>query len=235
VLCLGGNIVLTEREQAYHEMMVHPAMLMHEKPLQICCIGGGDGTCLKEVLKHRTVEKIVIVEIDQLVQETIKNYFPRYAAGFDDRRTELVIDDGYHFLKSNDRMFDIILVDSFDPGGPVQSLETDDFHRIVSTRLNKGGIAVFQTDSPIIRSNFLRTTIQSVSPFFSELRPYVCSIQSFPDGICSFLACANEKGLLHRFDETRYAPIAQQCEYYNNEVHTGAFMLPQYLKNALNG
>ena len=111
VLCLGGNIVLTEREQTYHEMMVHPAMLMHTSPRRICCIGGGDGTCLKEILKHPAVEKIVLVEIDQLVQETIKNYFPLYAAGFSDPRVELVIDDGYHFLKNNKSMFDIILVD----------------------------------------------------------------------------------------------------------------------------
>ena len=42
VLCLGGTIVLTERDCGiYHEMMVHPAMLMHTAPKKVCVIGGG--------------------------------------------------------------------------------------------------------------------------------------------------------------------------------------------------
>ncbi|MBN1578487.1 MAG: polyamine aminopropyltransferase [Chitinispirillaceae bacterium] len=234
VLCLGGNIVLTEFEDTYHEMMVHPAMLMHHEPRQVCCIGGGDGSCLKEVLKHPSVEKIVVVEIDQLVPETIRNYFPSFAAGFNDPRTELVIDDGYNFLKSAERTYDSILVDSYDPGGPVQSLETADFHRIVSERLDDKGIAVFQTDSPLIRSKFIQTTIQSLSPFFSRIRPYICSIRSFPDGICSFLACARQNNVLDRFDQQRYNNLALLCNYYNSDIHTGAFLLPQYIKNIIN-
>ena len=230
ILCLGGNIVMTELEDTYHEMMVHPALLMHNQPRTVCCIGGGDGGCLKEILKHTSVEKVVIIEIDQLVQETIHTYFPAYAEGFNDPRTELIIDDGYNFLKSNERMFDIILVDSFDPGGPVQSLETADFHQIVSERLKPDGIAVFQTDSPTIRSQYIRSTIESVSPFFAEYRPYICSIRSFPDGICSFLACAHQKDTLDHFDIGRYNTISSSCSYYNDDMHRGAFMLPQYLK-----
>ena len=130
-------------------------------------------------------------------------------------------------------MFDIILVDSFDPGGPVQSLETADFHQVVSERLNPDGIAVFQTDSPYIRSQFIRATIQSVSPFFSMYTPYICSIRSFPDGICSFLACAHKKEILDQFDETRYNSLSLECTYYNDAIHTGAFMLPQSLKRIM--
>ena len=229
VLCLGGNVVMTENEDAYHEMMVHPALLMHKNPKTVCCIGGGDGGCLKELLKHPSIEKIVVIEIDQLVPETIKNYFPSFAEGFDDPRTEMVIDDGYNFLNSNEQIFDVILVDSFDPGGPVQSLETTDFHQIVSQRLSQDGIAVFQTDSPTIRSNYLRTTIQSVSPFFSGYNPYICHIRSFPDGICSFLACAHKKETLDQFDSERYNTLMSQCNYYNDAIHRGAFMLPQYI------
>ncbi|MBN1306896.1 MAG: polyamine aminopropyltransferase [Chitinispirillaceae bacterium] len=234
VLCLGGNIVMAELDDTYHEMMVHPAMFIHHAPRQVCCIGGGDGSCLKEILKHPAVEKITVVEIDQLVQETIRSYFPSFAEGFDDPRTELVIDDGYHFLKFNENTYDVILVDSYDPGGPVQSLETSDFHHMVSERLRKEGIAVFQTDSPRIRNYFIQATIRSVSPFFRRIRPYMCSIRSFPDGICSFLACAQQQEVLDHFDQQRYNNFASQCSYYNSDIHIGAFLLPQYLKNIIN-
>jgi len=232
VLCLGGNIVLTETEDTYNEMMVHPAMFMHDMPKTVCCIGGGDGGCLKQLLKHPSVEKIVLVEIDQLVYDTIGNYFPSLAEGFSDKRVELVFDDGYNYLKDSDQRFDVIFVDSYDPGGPVQSLETADFHKVVSEHLNEKGIAVFQTDSPTIRGNYIRSTIASVSPFFPRYKVYLSSIRSFPDGICSFLVCSQDQNVLEQFDEKRYNVFSDNglgC-YYNSDVHRGAFMLPQAIK-----
>ena len=82
VLCLGGSVVITELDSdSYHEMIVHPAMIMHKKPERICIIGGGDGGCLKEVIKHDDVKTIVVVEIDSMVKETIDRFFPALAKG----------------------------------------------------------------------------------------------------------------------------------------------------------
>jgi spermidine synthase len=234
VLCLGGSIVLTQADgDTYHEMMVHVPMLMHRAPKRICIIGGGDGGCLRQVLMHEAVESVVVVEIDKDVKETVERFFPELAKGFLDKKTQIIYDDGYHYLKKNDNLFDVILVDSYDPNGPVQSLETADFHNIVSKRLSPDGLAVFQTDSPIIRGEFLRRTVLSVSPFFAGFKPYICSISSFPEGICSFLACAKTKDILDTFDTDRYNSIAEQCSYYNQDVHVGAFLLPQYIKQLL--
>jgi spermidine synthase len=234
VLCLGGTIVLTERDSDnYHEMMVNPAMIMHKNPKNICIIGGGDGGCLNQVLKFNSVESVVIVEIDKMVKETVETYFPDLAKGFSDPRLTVIIDDGYNYLKTTDVQFDVILVDSYDPGGPVQSLETADFHHYVASRLKGDGIAVFQTDSPTVRADFLRQTLMLVSPLFAEHKPYITSLPSFPEGICSYLACAREKGGLDRFDEARCTAIEESCSYYNKDIHTGAFLLPQHIKKKI--
>jgi len=231
VLCLGGSVVLTERDgDVYHEMIVHPAMLSHTKPREICIIGGGDGGCLKEVLKHSVVEAVTVVDIDCMVKDTIEKHFPRLAAGFKDKRVGIVIDDGYHFLKMTNTLFDVIIVDSYDPGGPVQSLETADFHQVVAERLMRDGVAIFQTDSPIVRPEYLRQTLLLLSPLFEVARPYTCTLSSFPEGICSFVLAGREKGSPDRFDAARYDAIADGCIYYNRDVHQGAFLLPQYLK-----
>jgi spermidine synthase len=236
VLCLGGSIVLTEHDSdTYHEMIVHPAMLCHKKPRRVCIIGGGDGGCLKEILKHTCVETVTVIDIDAMVKETIEKHFPVLAAGFTDTRVSVVFDDGYNFLKDTDKQFDVIIVDSYDPGGPVQSLETADFHNIVAQRLALDGLAVFQTDSPIVRLEFLEQTLTRISPLFTEYKPCLCSFSSFPEGICSFLLCGREKGALDRFDRERYALIAPSCSYYNDDIHRGAFLLPQYLRNRLSG
>ena len=234
ILCLGGSVVLTELDSdTYHEMIVHPAMMMHKKPERICIIGGGDGGCLKEVLKYDTVKEVVIVEIDSMVKDTIDAYFPNLAPGFQDNRTEVVIDDGYNYLKSNESVFDVIIVDSFDPEGPVQSLETADFHRIVSMRLGEDGIVIFQTDSPTVKKEYLRKTVRSVSPFFAKRKAYYCSIRSFPEGMCSFLACAQKEEIFQNFEKDRYKAIAGKCTYYNDEIHVGAFLLPQFMRKLI--
>lgn len=236
VLCLGGTVVLTEYDSnTYHEMMIHPAMLMMRKPQKVCIIGGGDGGCLKEVLKHDEVTSAVIVEIDKQVTDTVIKFFPDLSSGFKDPRIEVVYDDGYNYLKSNNTKFDIIFVDSYDPGGPVGSLETADFHSIVSERLTDDGIVVFQTDSPTVKGDFLKYTFRSVSSLFSKNKPYICAIQSFPEGICSFLISAKDGSIFDNFDKERYASIADRCSYYNEDVHVGAFLLPQHIKKLLKG
>jgi spermidine synthase len=231
VLCLGGSVVMTEHDgDIYHEMIVHPPVLSHNNAKSVCIIGGGDGGCLRQVLKHTTVESVVIVEIDKMVRDAVLKHFPALAVGFSDKRVCVTLDDGYNYLKTTDKSFDVIIVDSYDPGGPVQSLETADFHHVVAQRLKDDGIAVIQTDSPVVRPDFLRQTLSLISPLFAQVKPYICSFSSFPEGICSFVLCGRKEKSLERFDEQRAATIAASCGYYNADIHAGAFLLPQYLK-----
>lgn len=232
VLCLGGSIVMTERDSfIYHEMFIHPSMMMHPNPQNVCIIGGGDGGCLREILKHPSVKKVTIVEIDKMVTDTVIKFYTGLESSFSDPRVSIVFDDGYHYLNKNEEKYDVIIVDSYDPAGPVQSLETTDFYRVVAQRSSENGIAVFQTDSPTVRKEYLRMVISGVSQHFSSFKPYICPVASFPDSLCSFLLCTNSVKMLENFDSARHSKIADQCEYYNEEMHQGLFLLPQYIKN----
>jgi|WetSurMetagenome_2_1015567.scaffolds.fasta_scaffold331506_1 spermidine synthase len=234
VLCLADILVLTERDEfIYHESIVHPAMMMHASPSRVCIIGGGDGGCLREVLLHKEVKIVTVVEIDKLVKDTAVKHLPSIAAGFSDPRTKTVFDDGCSFLDTTSDLFDVVIVDSFDPGGPVQSLETVGFFRLVSEHLDKGGIAVFQTDSPTLKADALRKTLTGISSFFKVYEPYICSLPSFPEGICSFCVCSHDAGSMKAFNADRFAKIASECKYYNADVHRGAFFLPEYIKRCI--
>ena len=50
---------------AYHEALVHPSMLSHTNPKRVLIIGGGEGATLREVLKYKSVEEVVMVDIDE--------------------------------------------------------------------------------------------------------------------------------------------------------------------------
>jgi spermidine synthase len=180
------------------------------------------------------VEKAVVVEIDSLVKETVENYMPGFAEGFSDPRVETVINDGYDYFKDAIENFDAIFVDSYDPGGPVRSLETADFFGKVAASAGEGGVVVVQTDSPILQAEAVRRTIANVSAVFSRYKPYICTLRPFPEGLCSFLIATNsQSGFGGGIDENRYREIADSCEYYNEDMGQGAFLLPQGIKAAL--
>src|SRR4030067_228168 len=65
-LILDGKMQSSEVDECIcHEARVHPAMLTHPKPESVFIVGGGEGATLREVLRHKTVKRAVMVEIDK--------------------------------------------------------------------------------------------------------------------------------------------------------------------------
>ena len=64
-LFLNGNLQFhTRDEYRYHESLVHPVMAAHGAPKNVLVLGGGDGMAVREVLKHPSVERVTLVELD---------------------------------------------------------------------------------------------------------------------------------------------------------------------------
>ncbi|ONM20491.1 Spermidine synthase 2 [Zea mays] len=96
VLVLDGVIQVTERDEcAYQEMITHLPLCSIKDPKKVLVIGGGDGGVLREVSRHSSVEQIDICEIDKMVVDVSKQFFPHLAVGFEDPRVSLHIGDGY--------------------------------------------------------------------------------------------------------------------------------------------
>jgi len=47
-------------------MIAHIPLASHPNPKKVLVIGGGDGGVVREVLKHDTVEKVVLCDIDEV-------------------------------------------------------------------------------------------------------------------------------------------------------------------------
>nr|AFK40887.1 unknown [Lotus japonicus] len=104
VLVLDGVIQLTERDEcAYQEMITHLPLCSIPNPKKVLVIGGGDGGVLREVSRHSSVEKIDICEIDKMVVDVSKEFFPDIAVGFEDPRVSLHIGDGVAFFEGSSR------------------------------------------------------------------------------------------------------------------------------------
>ena len=73
ILTLDDLMMTTEGDEFfYHEMISHIPMMNHKEPKTVLVIGGGDGGTVREVLKHDTVEKVVLCEIDGMVIDACK-------------------------------------------------------------------------------------------------------------------------------------------------------------------
>jgi thermospermine synthase len=71
VLLLDGKLQSAEADEfVYHESIVHPALLYHSNPKKVFIMGGGEGSTAREVLKHSSVKKVVMCDIDQVYDIT---------------------------------------------------------------------------------------------------------------------------------------------------------------------
>jgi spermidine synthase len=52
---------------SYQEMIAHIPLASHPNPKKVLVIGGGDGGVVREVLKHESVEHVVLCDIDEVL------------------------------------------------------------------------------------------------------------------------------------------------------------------------
>src|SRR5688572_13886405 len=131
VLTLDGVVQTTTGDEfCYHEMIVHVPIMAHGAAKQVLIIGGGDGGCLREALKHPGVERVTQVEIDPGVIELCRTWLPSISDGaYDHPKARVIIADGAKFAADCPERFDVIVVDSTDPIGPGAVLFTEEFYR----------------------------------------------------------------------------------------------------------
>lgn len=147
-LVLDGNIQSAEAdEHLYHEALVQPPMLFHgAPPARVLVLGGGEGATLREVLKYDSVERAVMVDLDEAVVTACREHLPRHHQGaFDDSRAEILFLDARRYLEETSERFDVIISDVVDPGEePAKHLFTREFFDLAKRRLRDGGIFAMQ-------------------------------------------------------------------------------------------
>ena len=148
-LVLDGKTQSTEVDEfAYHEALVHPSMIAHPNPKSVFVAGGGEGATIREVMSHRSVEQVVMVDIDKQVVDLCREYLPNHHQGsFDDPRLELHHMDALEFLEDTSLRFDVVIIDVPDPleAGPAYLLFTQEFYSLLKDRLRPGGLMVAQS------------------------------------------------------------------------------------------
>lgn len=234
VLVLDGVIQCTERDEfAYQEMIAHLPLFSHPDPQNVLVIGGGDGGVLREVLKHSSVKKAVLCEIDEAVIDASKRYLPSMAKGFDDERVTVEIMDGAVYMEQHQDEYDVIITDSSDPIGPAQVLFEVPFYAAMKRSLRDGGLLCTQGECMWLHLDLIRTLLVSCGQLFPTVEYAYTTIPTYPSGQIGFVLCGKGEGT--KFIDPLREPdptVQEGLRYYNSQIHRAAFILPEFARKA---
>ncbi|MEO5843490.1 MAG: polyamine aminopropyltransferase [Caldimonas sp.] len=183
-LYLNGNLQFNSRDEyRYHEALVHPALAAHGAPRRVLVLGGGDGMAVREVLKHASVERVTLVELDPHMT-TLFSTAPLLRALNGDAlrspKVSIVNADAFAWLEQHDEMFDAIVVDFPDPTNfAIGKLYTRTFYELVERHLSASGYAVVQTTSPLIARQSFWTVATTIEAAGLATAPYHAHVPSF--------------------------------------------------------
>ncbi len=239
LLTLDGMIMCTEKDEyVYHEMITHIPMFTHPNPKRALIIGGGDGGTARELLRHESLEEVVMVEIDEKVVDASKKFLPTISSALNHAKLTLKIEDGIKYVNEcQDDAFDIVIVDSTDPVGPSEGLFTKDFYTHVHRILKDEGVMITQSESPRFNTKVFQEIFSCYKEIFgqNQVHCYLAYIPTYPTGMWSF--SYSVKGQINplKFDSGRVQEFVKtnNLQYYNASIHQAAFALPNFVAHLL--
>ncbi|XP_027081244.1 thermospermine synthase ACAULIS5 [Coffea arabica] len=187
VLVIDGKMQSAEVDEfIYHECLIHPALLCHPNPKTVFIMGGGEGSAAREALRHKSIDKVVMCDIDQEVVDFCRRYLTANHDAFHNNKLHLVINDAKAELEERKEKFDIIVGDLADPveGGPCYQLYTKSFYEnILKPKLSDNGIFVTQAGPAGVftHKEVFSSIYNTIKQVFKYVLAYTAHVPSFAD------------------------------------------------------
>ncbi|WP_160671232.1 polyamine aminopropyltransferase [Clostridium sp. C8-1-8] len=237
VLVIDGWTMVTEKDEfIYHEMITHVALSTNPDIKKVLVIGAGDGGTVRELTRYETIEKIDMVEIDEVVVKASKEFLPFTAGKLDDPRVNLYFEDGIKFVEGKVNEYDLIIVDSTDPIGPGEGLFTVEFYNNCFKALTEKGILVNQGESPYYPNNSreMKRAYSKLKKIFPICEAYQYHMPTYASGHWLFGFASKALHPIKDFNAANFEKRGLKTKYYNTNIHVGAFALPNYVLEQLN-
>ena len=237
ILTLDGYLMVTEKDEyIYHEMITHIPMATNPNIRKVLVIGAGDGGTVRELTKYNCIEKIDMVEIDEMVVELCKKYIPQTACKLDDPRVNIHFQDGLRFVRSAEAgEYDLIIVDSTDPFGVGEGLFTKEFYGNCYKALSDDGILVNQHESTFYSSyaNSMKRAHSRIKQFFPTALVYQAHIPTYPSGHWLFGFASKKYDPRTDLKADWWNSLGIKTRYYNTILHQGCFAIPNNVRDEL--
>ncbi|MEX0685969.1 MAG: polyamine aminopropyltransferase [Balneolales bacterium] len=239
LMTIDGMVMLSEKDEfVYHEMLTHVGMFSHPEPQKVLIIGGGDGGTAREVLKHRSVESVDLVEIDETVVRAAKQFLPN-VGDFNNTRLQVIYENGLTFVEEAENKYDVIIIDGSDPVGPAVDLFKKEFYQNCHKALTSKGVLTAQTESPWIPGyhSSIRSLFNALDETFQTSGMYLGFVPLYPAGMWSFAFAGKDVHALSPQVTTRVETgtraLKPALKYFNEDIHKGSFALPNFVREII--
>lgn len=240
VLCLDGQLMHTEKDEfIYHEMMVHPAMATNPNIKDVLVISIGNGGIVNELIKYKSIESITVVEDDKDLFNLLKKHMPKTAKSLVDPRVEVINADDMRFTRTKKNKYDLIILDIPDPFGKGENHFTKEFYGSCYTALKDEGILINQHESCFYEDDIpaCQKAHNNSKKVFDISMVFQASVPSYPSGYWLFGFSSKKFHPIEAMDKVAKDAWESlelpKVDYYNPDLHIGAFCLPTYVKAVL--
>jgi len=235
LFALDGVIMTRDYDEfVYHEMISHVPLFLHEHPKEVLVIGGGDGGTVREVLKHDSIEKVVLCELDEKVVEASLKYLPNISYELNNSKVDIVYEDGSKFVSQFKNEFDVIIIDSTDPTeGEGGLLFTEEFYKNCFDALTENGVFSAQTEEPFLKKEWMLRAYKRISSVFNLARLYMGYVPQYMPGVWTWTFASKNIDPIKDFDSEKVRDFDRELKYYNEEIHVASFSLPNFVKKMI--
>ena len=187
VLYLNGDYQFASSfEEIYHEYFVHVPIIANKVPKKILVLGGGDGLLVRELLKYKDVESIILVDIDPVMIKVSTIHPVLRRMNKDSLRNPKVtvkMMDAFYFVKTSKEKYDAIFID-FPAANDynLSKLYSMEFYSFVRKCLKKDGFVVIdapgseietpRNDWPIYYNTIKAAGFETIVPYITLLERY---------------------------------------------------------------
>ncbi|MGB1011820.1 MAG: polyamine aminopropyltransferase [Thiolinea sp.] len=208
-------------EYRYHEALVHPALGLMHNPEKVLILGGGDGLAIRELLRHKNIKDITLVDLDPAVTKLFSGN--RLLTQLNNNslthpKVTIYNQDAWKFLEQNEHLFDVILLDLPDPNNPSLSrLYSRSFYKLLKQNVSQQGVIATQATSPLYARkafwSIRKTLAQTENNETWHTLPYHTYIPSF--GEWGFVLASRKK------------PTTNNIQLSGNHKYLSEAILPQ--------
>lgn len=236
LLLLDEKTMVSDLDEfVYHEVMAHIPFMVSRNCKKVLIIGGGDGGVVREFAKHKTIEQIDLVEIDERVIEVSRKYFPNCTSALEDKRVNILPQDGFAFIKSKKNEYDIIIIDSTDPEDFATALFTKDFYSDVYEALTEDGIMMNQTENPFLDQYDVKSIYKNMQKAFPIVQSFTAPMSIYPGVFWTFGFSSKKYRAtdLVTAKQNDMFSLERSLKWYNMDWHKAAFSLSNFHKKKI--
>ncbi|MGZ5434972.1 MAG: spermine/spermidine synthase domain-containing protein [Pyrinomonadaceae bacterium] len=238
VLVLNGEIQHVEAwSPLYHEPLIHLPSAFIKSPHTALLLGGGSFFAVTEILKYRSIERVLMLDIDGQLIDRIAETYEHAATAIKDHRLEVRITDAFAYLDSQTERFDLVINDSVDL---FRRCGEEVFYSLANLLMPEG-VCSDVVYRHVFDDRGLRQTLQFLSKHYNTVASLVVAPE-YP-GVLHLLTLWSKNPAL-RQDRKRTInreqliwarrPDINPCRYFDPRFLPYYLHLPQYVRDSLN-